>query len=120
MYFTGASAGIYVSRDSGSSWENFSSGFNSAARFNYGLMALDSLTIIALQGTGIYRLQYTPSIHIVSPNGGEQRMTLAQFRNSSRRYGNARLEVLGSIPAGGTSVVAGSGVVVQIFVHDLQ
>jgi hypothetical protein len=71
VYFTGTTAGVYISRNAGASWENLDAGFSSTAKFNYGLLALDSLTVIAGQQNGLYKLQYTPSIHVVNPNGGE-------------------------------------------------
>jgi len=71
VYFTGTLGGVYISRDAGASWQNFDAGFSSSAKFNYGLLALDSLTVIAGQQNGIYKLQYTPSIQVISPNGGE-------------------------------------------------
>ena len=71
VYFTGSTAGVYISRDAGASWENLDAGFSSTAKFNYGLLALDSLTVIAGQQNGIYKLQYPASIHVLSPNGGE-------------------------------------------------
>ena len=49
VYFTGSTAGVYISRDAGASWENLDAGFSSTAKFNYGLLALDSLTVIAGQ-----------------------------------------------------------------------
>jgi len=71
VYFTGTLGGVYISRDAGASWQNFDAGFSSAAKFNYGLLALDSLTVIASQQNGVYKLQYPTSIHVISPNGGE-------------------------------------------------
>ncbi|TLY27950.1 MAG: hypothetical protein E6K56_10805, partial [Ignavibacteria bacterium] len=63
--------GIYVSADSGGSWRNFNSGLGPNGVVNYGLLALDSLSVVASQINGIFRLQYPASIHLDGPNGGE-------------------------------------------------
>ncbi|MBI3765710.1 MAG: hypothetical protein HY277_04315 [Ignavibacteriales bacterium] len=62
-------SGIFLSRDSGATWTNMNASLSSP--INYGLMVLDTLTVIALQDDGIYKLQYPTAIHISSPNGGE-------------------------------------------------
>lgn len=64
-------AGVFVSADYGNSWRLMNAGFSPTALIDYGLLALDSLTVVALQINGIWRLQYPPSIHVVAPNGGE-------------------------------------------------
>ena len=61
--------GIYLSRDGGNSWVNFQDGLSGI--LNYGLMTLDTLSVIAAQNNGLYKLQYPTGIHIASPNGGE-------------------------------------------------
>ena len=63
--------GIYVSADSGSSWRNFNAGLGPNGVVNYGLLALDSLSVVASQINGIFRLQYPASVHLDTPNGGE-------------------------------------------------
>jgi len=70
MYST-TPGGIFISRDGGGSWENFIDGLSISGKFNYGLLALDSLTVIALQANGIHRLEYPKSILVTAPNGGE-------------------------------------------------
>lgn len=69
--YAGTPNGIFVSADSGTSWRSFSSGFDSPAYFNYGLLALDTLTVIANQMNGVWKLVYPSSLRIVSPNGDE-------------------------------------------------
>lgn len=69
--YTTNPGGVYVSADSGLSWRNFKTGFSSSANFNYGLLVRDSLTVIASQATGIYKLEYPASLRVLSPNGGE-------------------------------------------------
>lgn len=64
-------AGIYVSADYGNSWRLFNTGFSQNGLINYGLLALDSLTVVASQINGIWRLQYPPSLQLSAPNGGE-------------------------------------------------
>ncbi|MBI4546890.1 MAG: hypothetical protein HY707_02845 [Ignavibacteriae bacterium] len=63
--------GIYISRDSGSTWQNLNSGITNSNLLNYGLLCLDSLAVIALQSNGIYRLQYPAAVQLLAPNGGE-------------------------------------------------
>ena len=69
--YAGTPGGIFVSADSGTSWRNFSAGFDSPALINLGLLALDSLTVIASQLNGIWKLVYPSSVHVTSPNGNE-------------------------------------------------
>jgi hypothetical protein len=61
--------GVFMSRDNGNSWAVLDSGLTSV--LNYGLLALDTLTVIALQDDGIYKLQYPAVIQLLSPHGGE-------------------------------------------------
>lgn len=66
-----ANLGIYFSRDSGANWERINSGLPLGAHFNYGLLALDSLTLVALQSNGVYKYQYPTTIDVLQPDGGE-------------------------------------------------
>lgn len=70
--------GIFFSRDAGASWQRYKAGLSPSAVFNYGLMAIDSLSVLAVQSNGLYRLAYPTSIQITSPNGGEQFSTSSQ------------------------------------------
>lgn len=63
--------GIFVSADYGGSWRNMNAGLGPSSLINYGLLALDTLTVLASQINGLWRLQYPISVHVVSPNGGE-------------------------------------------------
>ena len=63
--------GIFLSRDAGTSWAMIDSGLNVSGFINYGLLALDTLTVITLQSDGLYRLEYPAGVHVTSPNGGE-------------------------------------------------
>ena len=65
-----ANLGIYVSRDSGTNWTKINSGLTPGALFNYGLLTLDSLTLLALQSNGLYKYQYPTSIDVLQPDGG--------------------------------------------------
>jgi|GEM_PF-6354630 len=65
-------SGVFLSRDSGSTWSIIDTGFGTNGVLNYGLLALDTLTVITLQSDGIYKLQYPTNIHITSPIGGER------------------------------------------------
>jgi photosystem II stability/assembly factor-like uncharacterized protein len=51
---------MFLSSDSGQSWNDISFGLQNGE--NYGLLALDSSTIISLQGDGIYKLYSTHTI----------------------------------------------------------
>jgi hypothetical protein len=62
---------IFVSADSGASWRRMKKGFSTLGQINYGLLALDTLTVIASQYNGIWKLQYPTVIKVTSPNGGE-------------------------------------------------
>lgn len=67
-----AATGIYLSKNEGASWTNLiDSTMRAQAPLNYGLLATDTLTVIALQGNGIWKYQPAPQLAIVSPNGGE-------------------------------------------------
>lgn len=66
-----AATGIYLSRNSGSSWQRYSHGLYPSALLNYGLLAVDSLTVVGFQGNGVYRLQFPTAAHLGAPNGGE-------------------------------------------------
>ncbi len=63
--------GVFMSRDSGATWSRYDTGLYPNGLLNYGLLALDTMSIIALQNDGLYKLQYPLSIHVLSPNGGE-------------------------------------------------
>lgn len=63
--------GIYLSRDSGASWTKINQGLPSGAIFNYGLLTLDSLTLLALQSSGLFKYQYPTAIDVLVPDGGE-------------------------------------------------
>ncbi|HEY6191243.1 MAG TPA: FlgD immunoglobulin-like domain containing protein [Bacteroidota bacterium] len=63
--------GIYVSADYGNSWRLFAAGFGPNSLINYGLLAVDSLSVVASQIDGLWRLQYPASVHVTGPNGGE-------------------------------------------------
>lgn len=54
-------AGIYISRDKGSTWTRLTRGLPLGSA-NYGLLALDSTTVIALQDDGVYKLESTRTI----------------------------------------------------------
>src|ERR1051325_2112253 len=62
---------IYVSADYGNSWRLFAAGFGPNSLINYGLLAVDSLSVVASQIDGLWRLQYPASVHVTGPNGGE-------------------------------------------------
>jgi hypothetical protein len=64
-------AGIWCSRNSGATWQRYSGGLYPSGIINYGLVAVDSLTVVALQGVGIYKLQFPVAAHLLTPNGGE-------------------------------------------------
>ncbi len=66
-----ANLGIYFSRDAGASWSKINQGLTQGAFFNYGLLALDSLTLLALQSNGVYKYQYPTTIDVLQPDGGE-------------------------------------------------
>jgi hypothetical protein len=63
--------GVYVSADYGNSWRLIAAGFGPNSLINYGLLAVDSLTVVASQIDGLWRLQYPGSVHVTGPNGGE-------------------------------------------------
>lgn len=64
--------GIFLSRDSGASWTVYNAGLSTGSVYNYGLLVEDTLTVIALQADGIYKLQYPTGIRVLSPRGGEE------------------------------------------------
>jgi hypothetical protein len=66
-----AALGIYFSRDSGTHWSKIADGLPPGSWLNYGLLALDSLTLLALQANGLYKYQYPTAIHLTAPAGGE-------------------------------------------------
>ena len=66
-----ANLGIYLTRDSGASWEKINEGMPPGSFFNYGLLTLDSLTLLALQSNGVYKYQYPTTIDVLQPDGGE-------------------------------------------------
>ncbi len=63
---------VFVSVDGGSSWRTINAGLDEVGKINYGLLVTDSLSVLALQYNGIWRLNYPSSVHVASPNGGEQ------------------------------------------------
>ncbi len=63
--------GIYFSRDSGDNWSKINDGLMPGSHFNYGLLTLDSLTLLALQSNGIHKYQYPTGIDVLQPDGGE-------------------------------------------------
>ncbi len=67
--------GIYVSRDSGANWSKINEGLTPGSYFNYGLLTLDSLTLLALQSNGVYKYQYPTAIDVLQPGGGETWLT---------------------------------------------
>ncbi len=71
VYSSSPYGGLYVSADSGKNWRNFTAGMVDGDLINYGILALDTLSVIALQYDGIWKLTYPPSIRLISPNGGE-------------------------------------------------
>ncbi len=70
-----AATGIYLSRNSGATWQRYAVGLWPSAILNYGLVVVDSLTVIAFQGNGISKLQFPTAAHLSSPNGGEHFQT---------------------------------------------
>ena len=64
--------GIFLSRDAGSSWSMIDSGLQVSGMINYGLLALDTLTVITLQSDGLYKLQYPAGLRVTAPTGGER------------------------------------------------
>ena len=64
--------GIFVTRDAGASWQNISCGLTGIPILNYGMLAVDTNSVIALQQNGISKLDYTINLRVVSPNGGER------------------------------------------------
>jgi hypothetical protein len=66
--------GPYISRDAGATWRRIGTSQQPGPDFNvinFGLLALDTLSVIALQANGIWKLQYPAGIRLLSPNGGE-------------------------------------------------
>ncbi|MBI3364952.1 MAG: hypothetical protein HY033_08600 [Ignavibacteriae bacterium] len=63
---------IFLSADGGSTWRTLNAGFDDIGKINYGMVVHDSLTVLALQYNGIWRLNYPTSTHVLDPNGGEQ------------------------------------------------
>jgi photosystem II stability/assembly factor-like uncharacterized protein len=51
-----ARTGIYLSTDAGATWRRTLCGLNAPYSLNYGLLAMDSLHVFALQDEGIFRL----------------------------------------------------------------
>ncbi len=113
--YTGDTArlGIYISRDSASTWTKINDGLPQSAIFNYGLLTLDSLTLIALQGSGIFKFQYPTTIGVTAPAGGDYWLADSQYTITwtatgvyyvriefSLDGGNSWTELADSIPAG--------------------
>lgn len=66
--------GPYLSRNGGASWQRIATAMEPGPDFNvinFGLLAVDTLTVLALQANGIWKLQYPTGIRVQSPNGGE-------------------------------------------------
>jgi hypothetical protein len=109
-----ANLGIYVSRNSGASWSK-TPGLPSGAYFNYGLLALDSLTVLALQSNGLYRYQSPAVIGVERPNGGEAWLADSQYTIAWSAAGIYAVRIEYSTDAGTTwnavadSVPAGAG-----------
>lgn len=61
--------GIYISRDAAATWTRTYQGLTNS--LNYACLVLDTLNVFVLQGDGIYKLSYPPSVSLLSPNGGE-------------------------------------------------
>jgi len=116
--YTGDSSklGIYMSRDSGANWTRLIEGLPQSAIFNYGLLTLDSLTLLALQGSGIFKYQYPTEIEVLSPAGGEYWLADSQYTinwsatglyyvniDYSPDGGNSWLPIADSIPVSQTS-----------------
>ena len=69
----GCSTGaIYVSADAGNTWRTMMSGLDVIGGINYGIIAMDSLSVVASQYNGVWRLNYPTSTQVLTPNGGEQ------------------------------------------------
>jgi len=63
---------IFVSADKGNSWRTMNTGLDEIGKINYGLLVTDSLSVLAMQYNGIWRLNYPTSVHLEGPNGGAQ------------------------------------------------
>ncbi len=62
--------GIYISRNAGTTWER--TYLNMVNALNYACLVLDTLSVFALQGDGIWKLTYPAgNVTVVSPNGDE-------------------------------------------------
>ena len=68
-----APVGPFMSRDAGASWVQIATpdsgqNFN---QLNYGLLVTDTLTVLALQANGLFKLYYPESIQLLNHLGGE-------------------------------------------------
>jgi hypothetical protein len=89
-----AASGIFLSRNYGATWQRYFSGLYPNGLLNYGLVTVDSLTVVALQGGGLYKLQFPTAAHLTAPNGGEffQSGTVHQISWTSAYLPRVRLE----------------------------
>ncbi len=65
--------GPFLSRDAGATWQQIATPdtgqtFN---QLNYGLLVTDTLTVLALQANGLFKLYYPESIQLLNHQGGE-------------------------------------------------
>jgi photosystem II stability/assembly factor-like uncharacterized protein len=64
-----STGGIYISRNGATTWTRTYQGLGNS--LNYACLVLDTLHVFVLQGDGIYKLDYPPTVWLVRPNGGE-------------------------------------------------
>lgn len=115
--YTGDTAhlGIYLSRDSGTTWTKMNEGLTSGGYFNYGLLAADTLAVLALQSNGLYRYQHPATITLVQPNGGEALLADSEYVVAWTASGIYRVRIDYSLDDGATwheiadSIPAGQG-----------
>jgi flagellar hook capping protein FlgD len=101
--------GVYISADYGNSWRLFAGGFSPNSLINYGLLAVDTLTVVALQISGLWRLQYPGSVHVTAPNGGEDLLAGSPHPVSWTSSNLYSLKIAFSTDAGGSwSTIADS------------
>ncbi len=103
-------AGIFLSRNGGISWDYVSCGFQFSPisqPLNYGLLALDTNSVIAVQENGIWKLDYDINLKVLSPNGGERwdtgsHHTISWIDTSIQGYSNDYVRLEYSIDNGRT------------------